>query len=179
MNLIFRLLIVAFGASLSSTTSIDAVSHVRLRVLPNDLDLNGHMNNGRYLTLLDLGKLEMLIRVGLAGVVLRMRWQPLIGGSIIRYRFGLKLFERFEILTRLLCWDERWLYFEQRIETRRGTSAIALAKGQFRKGGETVAPREILEVLGANPQSPQFPVHIRAWLASDEALRASEGAANG
>ena len=29
-----------------------------LRVLPNDLDINGHMNNGRYLTVVDLMLME-------------------------------------------------------------------------------------------------------------------------
>jgi hypothetical protein len=31
------------------------VSRLTFRVLPTDLDLNGHMNNGRYLTIMDLG----------------------------------------------------------------------------------------------------------------------------
>jgi acyl-CoA thioesterase FadM len=38
----------------------------QFRVLPNDIDINGHMNNGRYLTMLDLRIVEYFIRVGLA-----------------------------------------------------------------------------------------------------------------
>ena len=31
-----------------------------MRVWPNDLDTNAHMNNGRYLTLMDLGRFDLM-----------------------------------------------------------------------------------------------------------------------
>src|SRR6185503_3961101 len=34
-------------------------SNLSLRVWPNDLDLNIHVNNGRYLTLMDLGRMDL------------------------------------------------------------------------------------------------------------------------
>jgi acyl-CoA thioesterase FadM len=37
-------------------------SVVRFRVWPGDLDFNLHMNNGRYLTLMGLGRLDLMAR---------------------------------------------------------------------------------------------------------------------
>src|SRR5207253_9062755 len=36
-------------------------------------DTNGHMNNGRYLTLLDLGRLDLLLRIGAARPAMRKK----------------------------------------------------------------------------------------------------------
>jgi hypothetical protein len=52
-----------------------------LRVLPTDLDLNGLMNNGRYLTLIDLALVTLFIRSGFARVCLSQGWRPMSGGS--------------------------------------------------------------------------------------------------
>ena len=40
------------------------------RVLPNNLDINGHMNNGRYLTIVDLALFTLFIRSGFAKLCL-------------------------------------------------------------------------------------------------------------
>ena len=37
----------------------------RFRVLPHDIDINLHLNNGRYLQLIDLNRAEWLIRTGI------------------------------------------------------------------------------------------------------------------
>ena len=43
----------------------DAVGRIRLRTLPTDIDLLGHMNNGRYASLFDLGRFDLLTRTGI------------------------------------------------------------------------------------------------------------------
>ena len=44
-----------------------------MRVWPNDLDTNAHMNNGRYLTLMDLGRFDLMTQCGLVGTVLKKK----------------------------------------------------------------------------------------------------------
>ncbi len=61
----------------------------RLRVLRNDLDINGHMNNGRDLTLIDLMLVAYVVRCGCARVMPARGWRPMAGGSIVSYRRGL------------------------------------------------------------------------------------------
>jgi len=49
VNLYLRLLLTIFKALWAPRIKPGDSIELRLRVLPNDLDLNGHMNNGRYL----------------------------------------------------------------------------------------------------------------------------------
>jgi len=151
-------------------------SRVRLRVLPNDLDLNLHMNNGRYLTVMDLGRIDFLTRAGSPLVFLRNRWRPLIGGTIIRYRFSLRAFERFEVATRILYWDEKWFYFEQRVENTEGVAAIALSKALVRDPTGIVSPDAVLRAVGIIASRPDPTPAISRRLAAEEMLHIGERA---
>src|SRR4051812_9404391 len=113
MTPIIRFLMSVCTAIFASRIDADAITQVRMRVLPNDLDINFHMNNSRYLALFDIAGVGFVIRVGLGLYIAASSWRPLIGGRIIRFRFGLRPFERFTLLTRILCWDDKWFYFEQ------------------------------------------------------------------
>jgi acyl-CoA thioesterase FadM len=174
MNLIIRLLIVLATAMFRGPLGLGDTSRVRLRVLPNDLDLNLHMNNGRYLTVMDLGRIDFLIRAGSPRLFLRNRWQPLIGGTIIRYRFGLRAFERFEVATRILCWDEKWFYFEQRVENSQGIAAIALSKALVRDRDGTVSPDSVLRSVGIAAERPDPALSVSRWLAAEDMLHVGE-----
>ena len=95
MNLIFRLLKTILLYLLHPVRrGILAESVVRFRVWPNDLDTNLHMNNGRYLTLMDLGRLDLLLHNGAVPFVLRNKWYPVLAGTQIRFRRPLNLFRR-------------------------------------------------------------------------------------
>ena len=83
---------------------------MRLRVWPNDLDLNFHVNNGRYLSLADLGRIDYFIRSGLFELARRERAFPIVGDAIAKFRRDMKLFECFEIETRMLGWDHNGVY---------------------------------------------------------------------
>ncbi|HAJ90090.1 MAG TPA: Mesenchymal stem cell protein DSCD75, partial [Rhodospirillaceae bacterium] len=54
MNLLLRVLYVFISAFFKpKIADICAPSYLKLVVCPNDLDFNMHMNNGRYLTIMD------------------------------------------------------------------------------------------------------------------------------
>lgn len=46
-------------------------SVLKMRTWPGDLDINFHMNNGRYLTLMDLGRFNLTIRSGQGGLMIK------------------------------------------------------------------------------------------------------------
>ena len=52
---------------------------IRMRVWPNDIDINLHMNNGRYLNIMDYGRMHLLARTRLLEHILRSRWMPMVG----------------------------------------------------------------------------------------------------
>ena len=129
MSLYLRLLWTLLMARLRGPLPLDATVVQRWRVLPNDLDVNRHMNNGRDLTMVDLGLVEFFARTGFLRALLRRRWRPMAGGVLMHFRRGLDPFERYELHFRWLCSDARWNYMA--IEFRRDgvLHAAGLMKG--------------------------------------------------
>ena len=73
LRILFLLLATPFRPKLEPPFG---VSRLTFDVWPNDLDTNLHMNNGRYLTIMDLGRLDLTLRMGLAGHARRNGWMP-------------------------------------------------------------------------------------------------------
>lgn len=168
MNLWFRLLKVLVCAFFGPRLTLTDVSMLRFRVWPNDLDINVHMNNARYLALMDLGRLDLIARGGMWRAVLKQRWQAVIGGALVRYRRPLKPFQRFTLTSRLLCWDERWLYIEHRIESAHGPACLTLVRGAFLRGGAIVPPAEVACAAGYDGPTPPVPDWVAQWRATDD-----------
>ncbi len=146
-------------------------SRIRFRCWPSDLDLNRHMNNGRYLTLMDLGRMDLTLRSGLIRAMLQKRWNPVAGGVTIRYRRPIRPFEKFEVRTRLLGWDEKWFYMEQRLMGQEGKLAsVALIRALFVGPAGTVPPGEVGKAMGNDGPSPGLPESVLAWKKSEELL---------
>lgn len=171
MNLIFRLMRVLLESVFRRRLHPLAESIVHLRVLPNDLDLNMHMNNGRYLTIMDLGRLDLLARCSLAGVAFKRRWQPLVGGVNIYYRYSLAPFQKYRLHTKVVAWDEKWFFIEQRFTRKNRLIALAHVKALFRGDGRNLKPEEVLKAAHVNIDPPEVPEKIKVWLKMDETGR--------
>lgn len=148
-------------------------SELRLRVLPNDLDFNMHMNNGRYLTMMDLGRLDLILRTGLLKMMLHQKSVPILAASTIRYRLSLDPFEAYTLTTRILGWDEKWTYLEQRFMKGDDVAAIGLVKGCFfdQRSKKTVPTAELMNKIGYTEASPPLPPHVIDWLKAEDTLK--------
>lgn len=134
-----------------------------MRVWPNQIDFNLHMNNGRYLGAMDYGRMHLLARAGLLDHILRSRWQPLVGAVWVTYRRSLPLFAPFALTSRLVCWDARWFYLEQTFAGRKGVAAVGWVKGALRNARGTLDPREVLARVSPGVISPPMPEQFLAW----------------
>ncbi len=148
-------------------------STLDLRVWPPDLDLMGHVNNGRYLTFMDLGRLDLIARSGLWRIALRRRWTPVIVSAQVRFRRALKLWDRFTLHTRVLGWDERWVYIEHRLESRARTASLALVKAGFVARDGLVPVQELAAAMGVH-EAPELPAAVRAWRGAEAILAEGE-----
>lgn len=142
-------------------------SRVSFLTLPNDIDANLHMNNGRYLTFMDLGRLDLTMRCGLLRQSLRVGQFPVVGSTMVRFVRSVAHLERFEVTSRILGWDEKWFYFEHRGEVAGRLCAIAWVKGLFRGKGGAIAPAEIVALAGWSESSPELPDALRKWVESE------------
>lgn len=163
MVVLFRLAVRMLAVPFRPRRGILEESVLTLRVWPNDLDLNLHLNNGRYLSLMDIGRMDLLARPGLLFPSLRRRWLPLLGEAKIRFLKPLPPFARFELRSRLLTWDEKWFYIEQVFQRNGEVMAIAHVRGLLRGPHGNVPPADILALGGFDPTPPEKPELVRRW----------------
>ena len=167
MNLFFRLLLLLSSMPFKKSLDFLDISELRFRVLLNDLDIYGHMNNGRYLTLMDLGRMDWIWRTGLGHAARKNRWKPLVAASTIRYKKALTLGKHFTLRTRILGWDKKWFYIEQSFRRGERLVALAVVKGLFRGPQGNVPPEEVLKEINQKGTSPALPESVRLWVASE------------
>src|SRR5262245_7243366 len=104
MVVFFRLLLALIRSHFKPRIGILDESSFAMRVWPNDLDLNIHMNSGRYVSMMDIGRVEILGRTRLLRKVFGRGWRPIAAATTIRYRRSLLPFQRFVVRMCLVCW---------------------------------------------------------------------------
>lgn len=136
-----------------------------MRVWPTDVDFYGHMNNGRYLTLMDVGRWDHGLRSGMFAVAARRAWKPVMGAATVKYRRELRAFETFELVTKISCWDHKWFFLEQTFELRGEPAAWAAVKVVVKQGRKTIAPAQMLAAAGVEDTvSPPPPPDLGQWI---------------
>ena len=164
MNLWFRLLWLLIASPLRTALSPYGPCRTSFRVWPTDLDVLRHVNNGVYLSMMDLGRVDLMTRAGLARRLRQRGWYPVVVAQTIRFRRSLTLLQRFEIETRVVGWDDKAFVLEQRFERGTETVADAFVRARFlSKTGERIAPRDVLALVGEGEQSPEMPEPIARW----------------
>ena len=133
---------------------------------PWDLDLWIELNNGRTLTLYDLGRVPAARRIGVDRALAAQGWSMVVAGASVRYRRRIRAFDRLEMRTRALGWDDRFLYTEQSIWVRGHCANHILVRSAVTGGDGIVAPERLAEVLGLG-KSPDLPDWVRAWIGAD------------
>src|SRR5262245_54315414 len=163
MNLYLRLLYVLWKIWRLSRKGLFDESRVAFLVLPTDCDINFHMNNGRYLAFMDLGRLHMLAQVGLLRIMVRKRWMPVLAAAEIQFIRQLAPFQKFDLVSRVVTWDEKYAYMEQRFESNGTLCAHAFAKGLFLDKGGRIANSAVVAELGYRGEPPPMPEELKIW----------------
>lgn len=148
-------------------------SRLPMRVWATDIDPYLHLNNGRYLTLMDMGRLDLGVRTGLAALSLRRRWMPVAGAATVKFRRELRAFARFELSSRIAHWDERWLYFEHRMQVGETVHTWGAVKIAVRHKRTPISPADYLAAVGVTSPPPVLPPEsdLARWVALQQASR--------
>ncbi|MDQ2066500.1 acyl-CoA thioesterase [Xinfangfangia sp. CPCC 101601] len=135
---------------------------------PQDIDPWRELNNGRTLTLYDLGRIPMAARSGLHKIARAKGWGMAVAGASVRYRKRVKLFDRIEMRTKLVGWDHRFVYMDQSMWVRGECTSQALLRSAITQGQRgIVPPAEMALALGLEAESPALPQWVQAWIAAD------------
>jgi len=157
LNLYFRLLRTLLLTFFQPKVAFHDQVRLNFLVWPTDLDLNMHMNNGRYLTLMDLGRLQLMMRTGLLKFILRNHWMPVLGAVSMRYRRPLAPLRRFTLATRLLSWDEKWFYIEHKFLVKEEVMAVAVVRAVILAKGKSLPTTTITRLVGGSSAPPEPP----------------------
>jgi len=134
---------------------------------PWDLDPWVELNNGRTLTLFDLGRIPLGNRTGLRRALMANGWGLTVAGNTVRYRRRVRAFDRVTIHSRCIGWDHRFLYIEQSMwKGDDCTSHMVIRSAVTSKDG-IVAPERVLVALGEPTQGPPLPDFVQGWIAAE------------
>lgn len=134
---------------------------------PWDLDPWRELNNGRTLTLYDLGRIPMSLREGLFSVLRDNRWGITVAGNSVRYRRRIRGFDRFTMVSRNLGWDEKFIYMEQTMWRRGECTNHMLVRAAVTSESGIVPPAKVVAALHGPSESPELPGWVKAWIAAD------------
>jgi acyl-CoA thioesterase FadM len=179
MNLWLRLIWLLTSAGRRRALTLpDDVSVLTFRVWLHDLDVSAHMNNGRYLALMDLGRTDIMLGSGLWREVWKNKWTPIASAISISFRREMRLLQKFRLETRLICWDTTLVVMEQIFTLDGGprdgqVAARALFKGGLydRRRRAFVPIAELMQAIGVNATSPEPPPDVAAFLKSQDQLK--------
>ena len=122
----------------------------------------------RYLRECDFGRYNHWIISGIWKELRKLKCGFTLGASTIRYRRSLELGNRVHLQSKILYWDEKAFYVEQRlINEDNFVCATVIAKQSVisPKGQESVTPQSILEALFRKPvRAPEPPPELESWL---------------
>ena len=144
-----------------------SISRVRIRTLPTDIDILMHMNNGRYLSLFDLGRWDLLVRTGMADVMKSNDWYAVVSAETITFRKSLQLWQRFDVETRLLGHDDRAIYMEHRAVVGGEIYARAIVRARMlKRAGGTLGHEELFAAIGRPEGLPDVEPWMHDWAAA-------------
>ena len=165
MNLYFRLIWLLLRLPfLKKQDDPLAPTKLKMRVCLNDLDLNFHVNNGRYLTMMDLGRFHLMGKTGLLKQSIKRKWMPVLGSTKVHFIRPLNPFNKFVMTTQLLYWDEKWMYLEQKIFKKNQLCVSALFKTLFIGKHGKVPSDDVMALLPNKIEKPVMPDYLKAWL---------------
>jgi len=164
VNVIWRTLLHLLRARRMSRVGVFDVVTSKFRVLPTDLDINLHMNNGRYLSIADIARFEMLQRTGLWKMLMSRGWYPVVQSSTITHRLSLEPWQKFTIESRIMGFDEKSVYPEHRFVVGGELAARLVLRGRFlKRSGGSVPLAEISEAVGVDVSQHSLPEWVGRW----------------
>lgn len=165
---IIRFITTCIHAFRSDRISIDGVAETSLRIRPWDIDMFLEVNNGRILTLYDLGRFDLSIRTGLAKALKENKWGLVVAGSTVRYRRRIRMFEKVTIYTQVVGYEDRWIYILQSMWVKGIPASSILLRTGITSQGKVIPARDVLEALDMTHWQPELHGWVKDWVHSEE-----------
>lgn len=154
-------------AKYSQKITLDEKSVLHFRVGFTDIDLFRELNNARYFNYMELGRWDYTCRAGFVDLMKKKNWGSAVGGSSIRYRRRIPLFQKFELTTQLICHDGRWFYFLQETHRKGQICSSALMKVCITSKHGLVPATEIIKNFHGYEMYDEVPGWVTSWIKAE------------
>lgn len=145
MHMLFRTSYSFLKKGFLKKSEIGEKTVISMRVMPVDLDILWHVNNGVYFSYMDFGRMDMIFRNGVHDLCQKHGWYSVVASETIKFKKSLQLWDKFEIETEILGFDDRYFFIRQKFKRKDDIMATALVKVRFlKRSGGTLATNEIL-----------------------------------
>ena len=162
--MIFRTILHMLRGRRGPRVGIHETGRVRLRVWPTDLDILGHMNNGVYLSIMDLGRFDLLVRSGVWARFQKLGYYPVVASETITFRKSLQPWQRYDLESRIVGYDAKAVYIEQRFVVDGEIFAKGFIRGRFlKRTGGVVSIAELSEAIGIDVGDFTPPEWMDEW----------------
>ena len=148
MSLIFRMIYLLVASFFKPRLPLLYPENtLTLRVLPNDLDINLHMNNGRYLTICDLSRVDMFLRTGFARTMQQKGWIPVVSEHTMKYKKALNPFQQYDVKMKITGWDEKFFHMEHTFVVNDRVVAEGTSRGCALSKQGVIPPEQVIETV--------------------------------
>ena len=141
-----RILIIIIRARFRKKIKADEEISLNFRVWITDVDIS-IMNNTAMLAITELGRWDLIVRTGFLKYARTNRLYLPLASISAQFRRPLKRFQKFQLRTQLIYWDDKWIYISHRIVRKEKTIAVALAKTTLKKGKERIPFERVISDL--------------------------------
>lgn len=145
---------------------ISTISRPTLR----ECDVNMHKSNSSYFSDLDINRSHLIAHLIKKSLQIQKKQgqRPMyvaLAGVTALFRREIKPFEKYEMRSRVLAWDGKWLFVvshflktgkqKQGEDPQKRIFASCLSKYVFKAGRKTIPPDEVLTLSGLIPPRPE------------------------
>ncbi len=137
------------------------------RAWPWDTDMFGELNNGRILTLFELGRWGVTQRTGFMGLIFKHKLAFAVAGASVHYRRRIPIFAKYQMRTHFLGFDDKFMYVDQSMWMGDVACNQLLLRAAFTKNRKLFAPSDALDLYGQQVASPKLPDWVQNWSDAD------------
>ena len=119
----------------------------RFRITPLDTGLS-KLKSDKFLHLVESAQIDFFIRTGLMGRFLRRGYGFVNLSQLVKFSKPVKVFSRVEVVSQIIFWDARCVYFEHIFLVRGDRHACVLVKTKFERKGDTIPPSQLIGECG-------------------------------
>lgn len=142
------------------------------RVWPTEAEMSV-VENARYGYLLVLERFRFVFCTVMWKICMKRGWTAVMGAQIYKVKRPLHRWQKFTIITKPLSWDDKWFYFEQRIESSGKLVCSAVVSCIFIAKDRKIPTSEILNLIGVHASSPVLSDAVVKFIEASKSLESN------